>query len=121
VGKYSPSGTENPLRGRPSPPALSAGGCHHLHLLRSDDPAISEFGVYPNRLRGTVAAGTQFDGREAGMEVRTQTRKQAATASASNALARYRSERMKERARILRVQNQMLVSAERSRRAKRFV
>jgi hypothetical protein len=55
------------------------------------------------------------------MEVRTQTRKQAATESASNALARYRSERMKERARILRVQNQMLVSAERSRRTKRFV
>jgi hypothetical protein len=54
------------------------------------------------------------------MEVRTQTGKQAATASASNALARHRSERMKERARILRVQNQMLVSAERSRRAKRL-
>ena len=54
------------------------------------------------------------------MEVRTETRKQAATASASNALARHRSERMKERARILRVQNQMLVSAQRSRGAKRF-
>jgi hypothetical protein len=47
-----------------------------------------------------------------------ETRRQAVTAGASGALARYRSERMKQRARILRVQNQLLASAKRNRRAK---
>jgi hypothetical protein len=55
------------------------------------------------------------------MEARAETRKPAANTGAREALARYRSERMKERARILRVQNQLLLFAQRNPRPKRFV
>ena len=53
-------------------------------------------------------------------EVRAERRARAITAGAYQALAKYRAERVKERARILRVQNLMLVVGQRDRR-KRLV